>query len=118
MPTSEPKHSLRFLGLILFSFLFSGISFADDSSEVLMARLDCPDRVHAVAFSPDGRLLAAGFGWNEQGGVRIWNVVDHSVVQTWVANKTENGNENVDKVAFSPDGRLLAAATSAGDVLV
>ncbi len=118
MPTSEPGHSFKALGLIFFLFFFARISFASNSSDALIAKLDCPDPVNAVDFSPDGRLLAAGYGRNGRGGVRIWNTADRSVVPAWVEQNTENGNENVDKVVFSPDGRLLAAATSAGDVLV
>jgi WD40 repeat protein len=98
--------------------LLVATSLAGAPSNALIAKLDCPDRVNGVAYSPDGQLLAAGYGWNDQGGVKIWNARDRSVVRTWVAKKTEKWPEGVNKVAFSPDGRLLAAATRAGDVLV
>jgi hypothetical protein len=81
-----------------------------------MAKLDCPDRVKDVAFSPDGKLLAAGFGWNDQGGARIWNVADRTVVATLKAG--EGDDANVECVAFSPDGRWFAAANWDGDVLL
>ena len=58
------------------------------------------------------------YGWNDEGGVRIWNTKDRSVVQTFVTKKAENGPEGIEKVAFSPDGKRLAAATRTGDVLV
>lgn len=94
------------------------VSLATDSSETLIAKLDCPDRVNAVAFSPSGQFLAAGYGWGDQGGVRIWSVADRNIVWTWATKKNEKGSEGIDEVAFSPDGKQLADATSTGDVLV
>ena len=76
--------------------------------------------VFDVAFSPDGRLLAAtmdvfqGPEGDLQGGyARVWSVVD----------RTERYTVNVDgdygrayAVAFSPDGSLLATGGGTGDV--
>ena len=64
------------------------------------------DRVNAVAFSPDGRLLAAGFNsgtvrlWDARGGRRLHRLVGHA--------------ESVNTVALSPDGRLLASGGDDG----
>jgi len=91
---------------------------ADVSSEALIAKLTCPDRVNSVAFSPHGEFLAAGYGWNHESGVSVWKASDRTVVCTWVAKRAKYGDISVDKIAFSPDGRLLAAATSAGDILI
>jgi len=103
--------------MLLLPFFLVGASLSVGSPEALIAKLDCPDRVNAVAFSPNGQFLAAGYGWNDQGGVKIWSMADRAVVWTW-ATKNQKGSEGIDEVAFSPDGRLLAAATSTGDVLV
>lgn len=105
-------------GIVLCHALLADNLLAGDASSALIAKLECPDRVNGVAYSNDGQFLAAGFGWNEQGGVRIWSTKDRSVVKTLLTRKTETGPENVVKVAFSPDGKLLAAATRNGDVLV
>lgn len=118
MLTCRASLLCKTLGMFLCPVFLVGTSLAGSSSEALIARLNCPDRVNAVAFSPDGQFLAAGYGWTGEGGVRIWRVADRTVVQTWVAKKAEDNSDHVDKVGFSPDGRLLAAATSAGDVLI
>ena len=59
--------------------------------------------VHAVAFSPDGRLLATG---SKDRTVRLWDPV------TGMHQRTLTGHfGEVRGVAFSPDGRLLAAGS-------
>ncbi|MEL6686453.1 MAG: TIR domain-containing protein [Pseudomonadota bacterium] len=63
--------------------------------------------VNALAFSPDGRYLAAAF---ERWGVALWSIPDLTLL--WDSPLEENGAS----VAFSPDGTLLAAGTSAGDI--
>jgi WD40 repeat protein len=87
-----------------------------ENAAALLAKLACPDRVKDVAFSPDGKLLAAGYGWNDQGGARIWNVADHAIVATLTIGKGEEAN--IERVAFSPDGRLFATANWNGDVML
>ena len=88
-------------------------------SDSLVATLECPDRVKTVSFSPEGKLLAAGYGWRSEGGVRVWNVANRNVVLSWVSTKTEDDeNDMIKRVAFSPNGKLLAAATWKGDLLL
>ncbi|MBN1993957.1 MAG: hypothetical protein JW953_14755, partial [Anaerolineae bacterium] len=52
-----------------------------------------------IAFSPDGRLLAATVG----GAVKVWNVDSGEELRTIPAGSSAG------PVAFSPDGKLLAA---------
>jgi len=59
--------------------------------------------VRAVAFSPDGRVLASGKGAT----VNLWDVTD-PVHPAAAAALIGHGGE-VLGVAFSPDGQLLAS---------
>lgn len=74
-------------------------TFADEpSSETILA----------VAFSPDGRTLAAaGFGSFEE--VVVWDVVSRARTAQGLGGPTRS-------LAFSPDGRTLAVGTHQFDV--
>ena len=60
----------------------------------------------AVAFSPDGKLLATAYG---DGYVRLWNPATQQAVGSPLPADTSPGGF-VYGVAFSPDGKLLATA--------
>ncbi len=67
------------------------------------------DRVLAVAFSPNGKLLATGGGVPSRSGeIKIWNTDDGSLVQAI----PEAHNDAVNSLAFSPDGASVASAAS------
>jgi WD40 repeat protein len=58
--------------------------------------------VRSVAFSPDGKLLAAG---NRYHTVRVWDVATKKEIKTLTGHMSD-----VWSIAFSPDGKTLAAA--------
>jgi WD40 repeat protein len=61
--------------------------------------------VYALAFSPDGRTLAAA---GADGNIRLWDVA----TQQEIGAPMTAGSAPVYALAFSPDGRTLAAAGS------
>lgn len=66
--------------------------------------------INSVAFSPDGKLLAASLA---AGLVQLWDATTYQEVGTLAG--TEAG---VGAIAFSPDGKLLAGATNTNEVLL
>jgi WD40 repeat protein len=64
-------------------------------------------QVRAIAFSPDGTLIAAAGGNPAQfGEVKIWKIADRSEVRTIRGHR-----DNIFAVAFSPDGARLATSS-------
>jgi WD40 repeat protein len=83
------------------------ISDAATGAELLALRSDSHGllaSVAAIAFSPDGTLLAAG-GMNLPSGGSIWNAVTGQYVRSLKASKA-------DCLAFSPDGTRVALGCS------
>lgn len=67
------------------------------------------DRVVALAFSPDGKLLATGGGPPSAGGeLTIWDVAAKQKVRVF----KDAHSDTVFGVAFSPDGKLLASCAA------
>lgn len=64
--------------------------------------IDVKDYVRSVAFSPDGRLVAAGF---LNGGIKVWDVYTGMTVLSIEAHLA-----SVNSVAFSPDSCWLVSA--------
>ena len=69
------------------------------------------DQINAVAFSPDGALLASGSGNGELGddAVRLWDVASQKEIATMAVP-----GFGVWSLAFSPDGTILAWGSALG----
>jgi WD40 repeat protein len=72
-----------------------------------------PSMLYALAFSPDGKLLATG---DKVGHVVVWNVADGAPLAqleapgmyTWDPKQRRHSIGGIRSLAFSPDSRLLA----------
>jgi WD40 repeat protein len=77
------------------------------------------DFVSGVAYSPDGRVLAAAAGAQRDGAVRLWDTSDGALLQTLqpyagtAAGEVGIGHW-IGGVVFAPDGSLLAAGGDDG----
>ena len=67
------------------------------------------DRVLSLAFSPDGKTMAAGGGEASRSGeLTLWNVADGTLLRTF----EDAHSDTVYGVDFSRDGKLLASAAA------
>lgn len=67
------------------------------------------DRVNALRFNPDGRLLASGGGEPTRGGeLKLWQVADGKLAQTL----TNIHSDAVFSLDFSPDGSHLVSGAA------
>src|SRR5260221_4714401 len=67
------------------------------------------DRVLALDFSPDGKLLATGGGLAARSGqLKIWNVPDGRLVR----EIPDAHRDAIFGVRFSPDGQYLATTSA------
>ena len=73
--------------------------------------------VHDIAFNPEGKILAAGYGLVSErgGGVVLWDVATHGKRLNDDPLAVKEGDVN--SVAFSPDDKTLAAGFDGGVVL-
>lgn len=67
-----------------------------------------------VAFSPDGRILAASAA-NDANDVVLWDAAGGKQLRT--ISVAKSGNNGAARLAFSPDGTVLASAGTAGVAL-
>jgi WD40 repeat protein len=90
---------------------FSRLMILETSTGKLLHQSDLMEArfFHYLAFSPDGKRIAAG----GVGPVRVWEVgTEHA------ARQFEGHRGSVQALAFSPDGRRLASASNDSTVLV
>ena len=73
-----------------------------------MIEFGCGSAVLSVAFSPDNKIIAAGYN---DGTVKLLSVEDGSLIRT-----LEGHTDYVKSVTFSPDGKLLGSGSHEGTV--
>ncbi len=88
-----------------------GIKLWDTSHpETAPLSLGAGRRVNAVAFSPDGKTLAAGLA---KGGAVLWDIR-----QAAAPPRPACGTLDVRSLAFSPDGTSLACGAGRGEIVL
>ncbi len=75
----------------------------------LIATLNTPGRISTLAFSPDGRFLAADQGPN----IRVWDMKTQTEVAT-----LEGFVLSVTSIAFTPDSKKLVAGSMDGTIRI
>ncbi len=68
------------------------------------------DRIFDVAFSPDGKWLAAAY---EQETVLVWDVASGKIIHTYTGH-----TDYVEGVSFSPNGKVLASVGDDGNLIL
>lgn len=74
------------------------------------------ERVQSLAFSPDGKLLAAGVGNysdSKDNSIRLWQLSDGKEIRRFEGHTTR-----VYYVAFTPDSQTLASGTYEGAIKI
>jgi serine/threonine protein kinase/Tol biopolymer transport system component len=71
----------------------------------LWTRTASDEYVHALAFSPDARILATGAGWVDS-MIRLWDVASGRELGRLVGH-----DAGINHLLFWPDGRTLASAS-------
>ncbi len=95
-------------GTMLALARFKSVTLASGGTGKTMATLDGhAETVRAVAFSQDGRWLAAAGGMpGKNGEVKLWDVARREAILTWGGH-----SDCIYAAAFSPDGKMLATAS-------
>ena len=77
--------------------------------------LQASDEVEAVAFSPDGTLVAGG---SKNGVIRVWESSTGELKREMPKSSDTSSLSEVTSLAFSPDGKMLAAGRADANVVI
>lgn len=100
-------------GMLLALGTYKDVRLVDPATKVTVATLTGhAEAIRALAFSPDGKLLAAAGGLPARSGeVKVWDVGSRKELHT-----IKGHSDCIYAVAFSPDGKTVA--TSSYDKLI
>ncbi len=95
-------------GAVIALGRYREVELVDVAKRSRIARLTGhANQVRAIAFSPDGKLLAAAGGNPAQSGeLKIWSVADRKQMHAIGGHR-----DNIFAIAFSPDGAKLATCS-------
>jgi WD40 repeat protein len=104
-------------GSLVASVDIHDIRLRDPATQRLVRTLRGDTSIFRIAFSPDGRQLAAAEMGNT---LSLWDVASGQLIERWSASAGQAGDEKIFLwgLAFSPDGSRLAAGGSDGMVTV
>jgi WD40 repeat protein len=106
----SPVSSLRFSpgGNILAVGGYREVRLVDPNSGEALGTLSAhADYVRSIAFSPDGKMIAAAGGAPQsQGEIKIWDIQSHQLLMTLRGHK-----DCIYSVAWSPDGKVIASGS-------
>ena len=105
-PVSSVKFSPR--GSLLAVGGYQEVRLIDPLSGAMLASLSGhADYVRSIAFSPDGKMVAAaGGGPQRDGEIKVWDTQSYQLLKTMRGHK-----DCIYSVAWSPDGKLLASGS-------
>ncbi len=92
----------------IYMVLLAGVVLMLRPDPRLVKTITTSSQIYAVAFSPDGQLLAAG---DDDGRVQMWRVSDAQPARTLAGPKGA-----ILAITFSPDGQLLVSGDANGTV--
>lgn len=107
VPVKAAISSLAMHGAMIAVGSYQQIELLNSEGKLLNKLSGASNQVRALAFSPDGKLLAAAGGNPAQfGEVNIYNVTDGKEIASIRGHR-----DNIFSIAFSPDGKMLATCS-------
>ena len=92
-------------------------NLTDDTHDPIVTALDQTKEELHVAFSPDGRFLAAASAsvyWGKKKGIPAIQLWDVDTVQ--LSFTVEKQTQNIETLTFSPNGKILASAEGSSEI--